>query len=154
MTSMAFSAFMLEAYLNHLGPILIEFWEPLKRKLSPDEKLSVIASRLGIELDLGTRPWQTFKSIFQLRSHLVHAQTETLEFEEEVSTDSTNEFEVPLARWERFMTLELGLRFLDDSKAMIKDLARQAGLDPDEVFAKDSIEAATTPLDDSGEPDS
>lgn len=40
------------------------------------------------------------------------------------------------------MSVEECQRFLDDTKEMIKDLADKAGISPDDVFAKDSIEAS------------
>lgn len=146
MTSMVFAAFTLEAYLNHVGSIRIKFWPPLKRKLGPRQKLEVITADLSFTPDMGTRPWQTFKSIFKLRDLLVHAQTETLPFEGEVTIGPTGEVPVPLTVWEEFMTMELGQRFLDDTKSMITELAGKADLPDKEIFAKDSIEAAVTPL--------
>ena len=149
LTSMAFDAFALEAYLNHLGAIRIPFWESLKRKLSPHEKLDVLSTDLGFKPDFGRRPWQSFREIFKLRALLAHAETETLPFEGEVEEGSKESIPLPLASWEEFMTVGTGQKFLDDTKAMIKDLAKRAGISADEVFAKDSIEAATTLLGDS-----
>jgi hypothetical protein len=65
---MVFAAFTLEAYLNHVGSIRIKFWPPLKRKLGPRPKLEVISADLSFTPDMGTRPCQTFKSIFKLNS--------------------------------------------------------------------------------------
>ena len=45
------------------------------------------------------------------------------------------------------MRLPIADRFFDDSKAIITDLAKAAGLSPEEVVAKDNIEAATSLLD-------
>ena len=49
LTSTAFAAFTLEAYLNHLGAIRIAFWPSLKRKLSPQEKMHVLSTELGFK---------------------------------------------------------------------------------------------------------
>jgi hypothetical protein len=119
----------------------ISFWAPLKKKLNSSEKLQVLANELGFDPDLGTRPWQTFGDIFRLRPLLVHAQTETLEFEREIPQDE-EAVELPLAKWESYISIEQCKRFLDDTKSMIKELARQAGIPSDEVFAKDSVDAS------------
>jgi len=145
-TSMAFDAFTIEAYLNHIGSLRIPFWKHLKRKLNHDEKLAVISTDLAFNPDKSRAPWQSFGQIFKLRSLLVHAETETLSFEAEVSPGTP--IELPLASWEEFMKLGTAERFLNDAKAMITDLAFKAGLPPEEVFAKDSIEAATSLLED------
>lgn len=147
MTSMAFCAFTLEAYLNHLGSIRFDFWAPLKRKLSPKEKLEVVSENLKFYTDKGSPPWETFRLIFKLRPLLVHAETESLTFEGEFEVEDDLVFPIPLTEWEEFMALEKGQQFLDDTKLMIMELAEKAGLMPDEVFAKDSIEAAAIPLE-------
>ena len=43
--SLIFTAFTFEAYLNHIGAKIFSCWEDLER-LSPKEKLNVIAERL------------------------------------------------------------------------------------------------------------
>jgi len=144
MTSLTFDAFTLEAYLNHIGSIRIKFWGALKRKLSPREKLDVIATDLGFTPDFSRRPWQTFQAIFRLRDLLVHAETETVAIEGEFSIESGDTVPLPLASWEEFMTIAHGERFLDDTKAMVTELAIKAGFPPEEIFAKDKIEASTT----------
>ena len=141
-TSMLFDAFTLEAYMNHLGALRFSFWPPLKRKLSTREKLDVVCADLGFQPDFGRRPWQTLGFIFKLRSLLVHAQTETLAFEGELRGQELLIKDWPRAKWEEFMSVEECQRFLDDTKEMIKDLADKAGISPDDVFAKDSIEAS------------
>jgi len=144
MTSMTFDAFTLEAYLNHIGSLRIRFWEPLKKKLSPRDKLDVIAVDLNFLPDFSRRPWQTFQSIFKLRDLLVHGQTETIAHEGEFSIEGGDFIPLPLTAWEEFMTLQKAERFLDDTKAMVIELANKAELPPDEIFAKDKIEAFNT----------
>ena len=63
--SLIFSAFTLEAYLNHIGTKIFSCWEDLER-LSPKEKLNVIAERLNVEVDYGKRPWQIMKKIISV----------------------------------------------------------------------------------------
>jgi hypothetical protein len=77
-SSMVSSAFSIEAYLNHLGANLIEFWDTIERKLSPREKLDLLTMILRIQLDYGKRPFQTFAKMFAFRNALAYGRTESL----------------------------------------------------------------------------
>ena len=154
MTSMLFSAFCLEAYLNHLGEAKIPFWEPLKRRLSPHEKLEVLAVVLSFKPDFGVRPYQTFKSIFKLRDLLVHARTETITLEGEFILAPGDTHPQPLSKWELLISLENATRFLDDTKAIVYDLSERANLPGDMVFATDMVETTTVYLCDDSYPSS
>jgi len=79
MTAELFSAFCLEAYLNHLGSQKIPYWESVEKKLGPREKLGIICYEIGLKPDFGSRPFQSFRVLFQLRNSLVHGKTEYLE---------------------------------------------------------------------------
>ncbi len=141
-TSMMFDAFTIEAYLNHLGALTFSFWAPLKKKLSAREKLEVICDELDFHPDLGSSPWQNLGLIFELRNLLAHAQTEVVPFKGELRGQELIIQKWPKAKWEGFLSPDRCQRFLDDTKAMIKQLANAAGISPEEVFEKDSIEAA------------
>jgi hypothetical protein len=140
-TSMLFDAFTIEAYLNHLGALRFSFWPTLKKKLSPSEKLDVLCEDLDFHPDFGNGPWQSLSVIFKLRNLLVHAETETIPFEGELVNEEIL-IEMPQAKWEGFMSVGKCQQFLDDTKSMIKELANKAGISPDDVFAKDSMEAS------------
>jgi hypothetical protein len=144
MTCMLFSAFCLEAYLNHLGEKKISYWDSLKRKLSPIDKLNVLADVLGFKPDIGRRPYQTFKSIFKLRDLLVHGKTETLIYEREFVLESDEPISSPIAEWEQHISLENATRFLDDTKAIIYDLNERAGFSSNELFAAEIAETKET----------
>jgi hypothetical protein len=60
MTAILFSALCLEAYLNHLGAQKLDYWNVLKERLSPREKLDVLSRIIDYEIDYGHRPFQTF----------------------------------------------------------------------------------------------
>ncbi len=77
-TSMLFCSFTIEACLNHLGEKMFLFWEPLKKKLNPGEKLDILSVALSFQPDFEKRPFQTFRSIFKFRNWLVHAKIEKL----------------------------------------------------------------------------
>jgi hypothetical protein len=73
--AMAFSAFTLEAYLNHVGQHLFSYWKEIEKMLSPSGKLSIIVDKIDLPIDLGIRPFQSFHSIFNFRHKIVHGKT-------------------------------------------------------------------------------
>ena len=103
--SLAFTAFTMEAYLNHVGQRLFECWDDLER-LGPKEKLNLIAEHLGVAVNFGERPWQIMKDLFSFRNDIAHGKSQRLtppvkitSFEEHMSTWSFYR-----TRWEEFGT--------------------------------------------------
>jgi hypothetical protein len=140
MTAMLFSAFCLEAYLNHLGDQHIDLWKSKERTLSPYKKLQVISTALGFEPDLTVMPYQTFKSIFTLRALLVHGKTETLILEDDLILSPDENPPEPLSEWEKFISLKSAELFVKDTKAMIIDLGSHAGIEESDVFEKETVD--------------
>ena len=77
MASLIFTAFSLEAYLNHIGKIIFECWDDLDR-LSPYAKINVIAEKLKVNKKNSKRPFQTIRILFIFRNDLAHGKTITL----------------------------------------------------------------------------
>src|SRR5262249_26168291 len=70
------SAFTMEAYLNYLGQELTDHWE--QTQWQPlDKKLGIILDVLQFKADLGRRPFQTIKDIFEFRNRFANGKTET-----------------------------------------------------------------------------
>ena len=84
--SLVFTAFALEAYLNHIGPKLFPDWSKLER-LGPRNKLKKVAEHLALKVD-GNRPWQVMEDLFGYRNDIAHGRsaqqtsTETVPFDE------------------------------------------------------------------------
>jgi hypothetical protein len=129
MTSLVFSAFTLEAYLNHLGAKIIPFWLTIERNLSPAKKLEIIAVQLAKPIDYGRRPFQSFKVIFQLRDFLAHGRTEHLTEKSIQFLSDGDKPELPKAKWQRQVTIENVQRYCDDTKEIIEYLHSASGLD-------------------------
>src|SRR4030042_2406745 len=64
MASLIFTAFTLEAYLNHIGQRIFKCWDDLEQ-LSPKKKLGLIAEKLKIERDDSKRPFQTIDKLLK-----------------------------------------------------------------------------------------
>jgi len=64
MASLIFTAFTLEACLNHIGKQIFGCWDDLEQ-LSPQKKMNIIAEKLRVAKDDGKRPFQTVKKLFK-----------------------------------------------------------------------------------------
>ena len=79
MAAGVFSAFTVEAYMNHLGQNQVAGWGILERKLSPREKLDFLSTALHFTVDWSRRPYQSFDVMLKLRDALAHGKTEPIE---------------------------------------------------------------------------
>jgi hypothetical protein len=117
-------ALALEAFLNHIGAHSMPHWAPLKRKLSPIEKLDVIAAHHGFSIKWDRAPYQSFADAMTFRNLIVHAETETVEV-----LCSTKSSLSPLAKWQSYCTLSKASRILCDTLAIVKELPLKTGVE-------------------------
>ena len=75
-------------------------------------------------VDMGSRPFETFRLIFRLRNQLVHAKPATLSDSGEAEIADDEVPPRPETEWERLITPEIAQRFYDDTIAMIERLNR------------------------------
>jgi hypothetical protein len=126
MTAAVFSAFSLEAYLNHLGATRFRCWEELER-LSVDAKLSLLLENLGQSPDFSKRPFQTTKILFRIRNQLAHGKTEKVEEATIQKLFPGERPRYPEGSWERLCTKSHAVRFHEDSVAVIRQLDAWTG---------------------------
>jgi hypothetical protein len=102
MASLVFTAFTLEAYLNHVGSKLLPCWEYLERSKPPKEKLSLIAKHLGVTVTYGTRPWKVMSELFEFRNTIAHGKSITFKPPVKVVSLEKHEADVSMAKtkWE------------------------------------------------------
>lgn len=74
MSSLVFSAFTMEAYINHVGDYLFVFWDDVE-KLRPLGKLNLVCSLIAHDIDMGKRPYQSLTKLFKFRNELAHGKT-------------------------------------------------------------------------------
>jgi hypothetical protein len=116
MASLVFTAFTLEAYLNHIGPKLFQCWTDLER-LGPREKLNVISEHLGVKVSNGHRPWQIIKKLFGFRNDIAHGKSVVVQSEEVIPLDKHNDElfrELVKPDWENFCTEENAQKARED----------------------------------------
>ena len=133
MTVILMSAFKFEAYLNHLGERVFDFWDDLE-SLSVKSKLNVLRGHLGVANTDGKRPFQTITPLFRFRNAIAHGKSEFLETEtEESGTLEELRRKKPLAKWEEWNTLEFAERATADITDVIELLHAAAGLNSDDL---------------------
>jgi len=131
MMALVSTAFMLEAFLNHLGDRLFPFWRSLERSLSPTQKLEVIASHLKLKPEFGSRSYQSFRKLFEFRNLLAHGKTQTVKNEWKDKLDKTSAIEKLQAKWEKLCNPQGARRCHEDAKKILHQLWNKAGQDGD-----------------------
>jgi hypothetical protein len=137
MASLVFTAFTLEAYLNHLGQQIFNCWDDLEG-LSPQKKLNVIVDKLELEKDDGKRPFQTVKRLFKFRNAVAHGKDISLKQEDEIRLldDTIDEYmREPLeTEWERYCTLDNAKKAREDVEIIVRKLHDKADILGDNLF--------------------
>jgi len=138
MASLIFTAFTLEAYLNHIGQRIFKCWNDLEQ-LSPSRKLNVIAEKLEVEKDDDKRPFQTVSKLFKFRNDIAHGKSVSLKPEEKIVVVDDNFYdymgERPKIRWEEYCTFQNAERARVDVKSIIQTLHKASGISDDILFA-------------------
>jgi len=137
MASLIFTAFALEAYLNHIGKSIFNCWSDLER-LSPYAKMNIIAEKLQIEKDDSSRPFQTVQRLFNFRNDVAHGKTILLRSEKQISAaDASIEKYMHKwlePEWEKYCTLKNAKRARDDVERIIKIFHNTANIEDDTLF--------------------
>lgn len=136
MASLVFTAFTLEAYLNHIGPKVFECWGDLER-LAPREKLNKVAEKLQVGIDYGMRPWQVMKHLFGFRNDIAHGKSEIIKTDALVpfhkfSDDHFDKFS--RTDWEKYCSKENAKKAREDVEKIIHALYAAGGFENDYPF--------------------
>jgi hypothetical protein len=122
LSSIVFTAFTLEAFVNHVGASIFSCWDELER-LPPWAKLLLISEKLDVRFagGSGARPLQTISELLKFRNTMAHAKPNIVLKEESTkSLDSHLDHylgEMPMMEWERLIkTDEFALRAREDVK--------------------------------------
>ncbi|WP_444941019.1 hypothetical protein ACJJI3_22795 [Microbulbifer sp. ZKSA004] len=127
MSSLIFSAFTLEAYMNHIGNERIEYWEEIE-SIRYLDKLKVLYLNLGLEFDKSKRPLQTIIQLVKFRNLMAHGKSENISGSKVISTPTLDPgTEVVEAEWEKFCNSKEAKRALDDVKEIVELLNSSAG---------------------------
>jgi hypothetical protein len=138
MASLVFTAFTLEAYLNHVGHKLFQCWNDLER-LGPNEKLHLIAEHIGLEIQKDRRPWQVMKDLFGFRNDIAHGKSVKLISKVIVSLDEYREEDIPEnipTKWEKYCNQRNAERAREDVEGIILAIRKTAKIVNEAPFAK------------------
>lgn len=138
MASLIFTAFTLEAFLNHIGQSIFKCWNDLEQ-LSPSRKLNLIAEKLEIERDNGKRPFQTVSKLFRFRNDVAHGKTVYLKSANQITVvdykfnQHMQEFlQTP---WENYCNLKNAKRAREDVEKICRIIHKASGITNDILFA-------------------
>jgi hypothetical protein len=148
MASLILTAFMMEAYLNHIGQRKFKCWNDLER-LSPESKLNLIAEKLGFVPDYGNRPYQTFKDLFRFRNRVGHGKSVTIsDSQTELDADTYDSYthEFLRTQWEQDCTAKNARRVLEDMEAIIEKVHNASGAGIEDVLFSSGIQVTTSTL--------
>lgn len=135
--ALVFSAFTLEAYLNHIGRLRNKEWNVIERKYSKLEKYKLFASEADINFDnFCVRPYSTLKKLFEFRDCMAHGKTtiEVINLSVNMIDDLLPQLNAK-SSWQEFATLENAQIAVRDVQMLIKELHLAAGY-PGNPFGK------------------
>jgi hypothetical protein len=137
MASLIFTAFSMEAYLNHVGERIFKSWKALEY-LTPLKKLDVICEKFNIDLDHSRRPYQTVKELFDFRNEMAHGRTTKLSTEEiKLLDDDIDKYlgESLKAWWQKYCTINNANRAREDSEKIMQLIHDIANIENDHLFS-------------------
>lgn len=126
MTTMTFSALAIEALCNAIGQRLITGWKKNHERKSPNNKLRLLAEKLGIAYKEDDEPWKGAGELIKFRNDIAHAKPELIETEERITREEYERrerhmLERPSSELEKSITRERAEYALETAEA-IKDL--------------------------------
>lgn len=135
MSSLVFSAFTLEAFLNHMGEHLFQAWNDLE-PLNARAKINVICERLGLTPNWGAIPWQIVPEIVGFRNKVAHGKNALLKFEKTVSADNYDDIlhQFLMADWQDYATESNAIRVRTQLENLFKLIHTKAGIENDILF--------------------
>jgi len=151
MASIVFTAFTLEAYLNHIGVKLFQdkCYSAIER-LGPRDKLAVIAERLNVSIIYGERPWQVIKSLYKFRNEIAHGKSKELKSDPQIVELDSYQYgfhDFILTDWEKYCSQENAEKARADVEKIIFILHRAGDFQMDAPFTHGSQIGSATVID-------
>ena len=141
-----FTAFTLEAFLNHIGEELFEDWRDDLEQISVKGKMRIISDKLGLKVDYGEAPWQVVPELVALRNKVAHGKNERL-YEEVILP--LNEYDEHLnvflkTDWQEAATTKNAKRFMKLVQELCLKIWTACGHDEVALFAHGSQSGSAT----------
>lgn len=138
MGSLVFTAFTLEAYLNHIGPKVFNCWEDMER-LGPKEKLNILGERLKVTINYGLRPWQVMKQLFSFRNDIAHGKSKVIETSKVIPRQKYSDEhlgELIQTKWEKYCSLDNAKKAREDVEEIVHALHEAGQFENDYPFTR------------------
>jgi hypothetical protein len=123
------AAFSFEAYLNHVGAVILECWAELERKLTWKAKLLLIAEQLGIRVEEGAMPFQALRELFVFRDALAHGKTQSAKIADlplphdfDLDGSMMKMIDAATLRWEQQCEPEIIRKWMDAVEQTVRDV--------------------------------
>lgn len=130
-SSLVFAAFGIEAFLNHVGEQLFASWrEYLKRYLSPEAKLHLIAEEIDLKVDFASPPFQTINTLFRFRNAMAHSVTEDLTDDNAKHYLELGNESWPAVEWEKLRTSKTAEKILNDVIDAMAKIEKKSRIKP------------------------
>lgn len=127
-STVLFSAFAVEAALNHVGALIDSDWEDKKERMPWGTKLTHIQKALGFTFDHSKTPAKTLNEMFTVRDRLAHGRTwvgNICYFDNGKGREGAD-----FPDWlRRYMNEAKATQVLADARMLIDQLFAKAGLD-------------------------
>lgn len=133
LSCMTFCALTLEAFFNHIGNQRVRHWLHFERKLSPSEKLDLLAADLDISIDRGNVPFSDFGRLIWFRNFTAHGKTITEQITERHILVEKEMTPTGDTEWEKECTLENARKYLESTKRMIDYLHQATNTEWDDM---------------------
>jgi hypothetical protein len=126
--AIVFIAFFMEAFLNHIGSLIIKNWKGVSYNLSPIRKLNKILKELSFEENSNLDHIKNLNDLFRVRNLIAHGQTKR--YRQEIN--ESFEMELVLAiqsKWESSCTPENAAKLLASMESLGKLIYAKAGIE-------------------------
>lgn len=139
-TSMAclmFSAFFLEAYVNHAGTKYVSKWPTIREeerrgKWGAWPKFKRLLLHCGLSSELSSPPFASYRELLAFRNTIAHGRTETLHYFGEPLPSDKLWGNFPKLEWEPFCRPGEARKFFEDAANCVRRLSYhlEPGCDP------------------------
>ena len=129
MDTIVYTAFAMEAFINHLGLHLDDDWTKKEKKKSKYIKLEDLKSQLSITTGKFDKPYKSINDAFHYRDLLAHGRTETIiDIRKVLLTETEKEKYTIENEWMELSTLENAEQIFTDTEEVIAEMYTTAGV--------------------------
>ena len=136
LSSLTFSSFALEAFLNHIGESIFKSWFDLE-KLSIKAKVNVICEKLEIKVNYDRTPWQIVPEIVGFRNKVAHGKNAMLT-EEKIIPKNDKYEEIRrgflFADWQNYAVEKNAIKVRSELEKLFRIIHKEAKIENDFLF--------------------